>query len=85
MADCVLCGGLSARRGGDCDVGAILLDIRAVAALLNCSVRHVHRLRDAGRMPQPVKLGSLSRWRRGELEEWIAAGCPPCSAARKRT
>jgi len=55
-----------------------LLGVRAVAAMLGgCSTRHVFRLADAGRMPKPVKLGSLVRWRRAELEAWIGAGCPP--------
>jgi excisionase family DNA binding protein len=53
-----------------------MLDVRAVAALLDCSVRHVYRLADAGRMPRPVKLGALVRWRRAEVESWIADGCP---------
>ena len=58
-------------------VPAALLDVRAVSELLgNCSTRHVYRLADAGRMPRPIKLGSLVRWRRHELESWIAAGCP---------
>jgi excisionase family DNA binding protein len=58
-------------------VHAELLDVRAVAVLLGgCSTRHVHRLADAGRMPRPIKLGTLVRWRRAELEAWIGAGCP---------
>lgn len=55
-----------------------LLGIRAVAELLDCSVRHVHRLRDAGKMPQPVRLGSLVKWRRTDIEQWVAGGCPSC-------
>jgi excisionase family DNA binding protein len=55
-----------------------LLDVRQVAAILGCSARHVYRLSDAGRMPRPVKLGSLVRWPRAAVDEWIAAGCPPC-------
>lgn len=55
---------------------AELLDVRAVAALLGCSPRHVYRLTDAGRMPLPVRLGSLVRWRKQSLGEWLAAGCP---------
>lgn len=59
-------------------ISAALLDVRAVASLLGgCSVRHVRRLTDAGKLPQPVRLGSLVRWRRAELEEWISAGCLP--------
>lgn len=54
----------------------LLLDVGAVRKLLSCSRAHVYRLCDAGRMPKPVKLGWLSRWRRSDLEEWIADGCP---------
>lgn len=57
---------------------AALLDVRAVAALLDCSTPHVRRLADAGRMPRPLRLGSLLRWRKTDLESWIAAGCPNC-------
>jgi excisionase family DNA binding protein len=55
---------------------AVLLDVRAVAKMLGCSPRHVYRLSDGGRMPAPVKLGALVRWRATAIEEWIAAGCP---------
>lgn len=62
---------------------AELLDIRAVSALGVGSTRHVYRLSDAGRMPAPVKLGALVRWRRREILEWIDAGCPPVRTTRK--
>ncbi len=59
-------------------VRAELVDVRAVAALLGgCSTRHIRRLADAGRMPQPVKLGSLVRWRRTDVMDWIEGGCQP--------
>jgi excisionase family DNA binding protein len=63
------------------DNRAALLDVRAVAALLDCSPRHVYRLSDAGRMPPPVKLGSLVRWPRQAIEDWITTGCKPCRTA----
>jgi excisionase family DNA binding protein len=53
-----------------------LLDVRAVAALLDCSSRHVYRLSDAGRMPAPIRLGALVRWRRSDLDDWLSASCP---------
>jgi len=56
---------------------AQLLDVRSVAEMLGCSPRHVYRLSDAGRMPAPVKLGSLVRWSATAIEEWIAGGCRP--------
>lgn len=58
------------------DASAKLLDVQAVAELLNCSARHVYRLTDAGRMPAPVKLGALVRWNRSAIESWINEGCP---------
>lgn len=54
-----------------------LLDVRAVAALLDCSTRHVYRLADAGRMPAPLKLGALIRWRADEIRDWIGNGRKP--------
>jgi len=60
-----------------------LLDVHTVCELLGgCSVRHVYRLADAGKMPRPVKLGSLVRWRTDELRLWIADGCPSCRTAK---
>src|SRR5262249_26216410 len=56
---------------------AALLDVRAVAALLDCSPRHVYRLSDSGRLPAPVRLGALVRWRRADLDRWLADGCRP--------
>lgn len=59
-----------------------MLDVNQVAALLNCSARHVYRLADAGRMPRPVKLGALVRWPRHKIEAWIEDGCPSCRSPR---
>jgi excisionase family DNA binding protein len=53
-----------------------LLTAHEGARLLNGSERHLRRLSDRGAMPQPVRLGTLVRWRRDEIEQWIAAGCP---------
>ncbi len=61
-----------------------LLDANAVAQMLHCSHRTVYRLADSGRIPPPVKLGTLSRWPRQALEQWIADGCLPCDRPRKR-
>ncbi|MCX7420593.1 MAG: helix-turn-helix domain-containing protein [Planctomycetia bacterium] len=52
-----------------------LLDISAVAELLNCSPRHVRRLADTGKMPTPIKLGALLRFSRTDIDAWIAGGC----------
>jgi predicted DNA-binding transcriptional regulator AlpA len=59
------------------DASAKLLDVQAVAEMLDCSPRHVYRLSNAGRMPGPIKLGSLVRWSANAICEWIGQGCRP--------
>lgn len=67
-------GGPDPRTG----IAAELIDVKAVAELLGgCSTRHVYRLADADRMPRPIRLGSLIRWRRSDLMGWIDGGCQP--------
>ncbi len=71
------------RTIGPARAPAELLDVGAVAALLACSRRHVYRLSDTGRMPRPVKLGALVRWRRTLILQWISEGCPSCRRRRR--
>lgn len=54
-----------------------LLSARETAAVLGVSTRHVFRLVQLGRMPKPLRLGGLVKWRRVDLQRWLAAGCPP--------
>ena len=64
------------------DASAKLLDVAAVAELLGCRPRHVYRLSDSGRMPAPLKLGSLVRWSATSIREWVDAGCPSVRSVR---
>lgn len=52
-----------------------LLDVAQFAEILGCSARHIRRLSDMGKCPAPIKLGSLARWPRAVVEEWIEGGC----------
>ena len=65
-------------------VVADLLDVDEVAALLSCSTRTVRRMADSGQMPRPLKLASLRRWRRSDIERWLADGCPRCDRRPNR-
>lgn len=56
---------------------ATLLNVNQVARFLGVSTRQVWNLRTEGLLPQPVRLGRSSRWRRTELVAWVDAGCPP--------
>jgi len=62
-----------------------LFDVKALATLFCVSVRMVWQMRDAGKIPQPIKLGRLSRWRRSDIEKWVSEGCPPCRPAISRS
>ena len=53
-----------------------LLTVQDVADRLRCSPRTVHRLVDARRVPPPLRIGSLVRWRQGAFEQWLRDGCP---------
>ncbi len=58
---------------------AKLIDVDCVAEICGCSPRTVYRLCDAGKMPRPIKLGALVRWKAtgpGSIQEWIDSGCP---------
>ncbi|MBW3598151.1 MAG: helix-turn-helix domain-containing protein [Planctomycetes bacterium] len=55
----------------------LLISAPQLATLLSVSERTVWRLQAAGKLPRPVKIGGQKRWRRSEVDRWIAAGCPP--------
>ena len=65
------------RTGNGEGPSAELLNVKAVAAVLGISSRQVYRLADCGKIPRPVRLGALVRWRKAELTDWIAEGCRP--------
>ena len=67
------------------DSGApLLLDAKALAEKLSISKATVWRMRDAGKLPRPVRLGSCVRWRLTDVECWLADGCPALASARPR-
>jgi excisionase family DNA binding protein len=72
-------------RSGAPSGAGILLDVNQVGGLLGCSARHVYRMADLGKMPGPVRIGALVRWRRPDLLEWINAGCPAVRSVRGAT
>lgn len=47
------------------------LTIEQVASKIGCSIRRVYLMRDAGHIPQALKIGPLIRWRRSSLEQWL--------------
>ncbi len=53
-----------------------LVDAKEAAAICGMSRAAWYKHLSAGRLPRPVKIGNLARWRRRELLKWIDAGCP---------
>lgn len=54
---------------------ALLLSAEEVAALLGVSLRTIWRMRERGQLPHPLRLGRQTlRWRREDVEQWIASG-----------
>lgn len=53
-----------------------LLSAAEAAEMAGVARRSWWRYVSSGKAPAPVRLGGAVRWRRSELSEWIAAGCP---------
>ena len=66
-----------------CQQTSALIHVEQLAEILGCSSRHVRRLSDSHRIPRPIKLGSLTRWTRVEIDNWINSGCPDCRKGGK--
>jgi predicted DNA-binding transcriptional regulator AlpA len=58
------------------DSDALLISAEKLAQMLDISIRTLWRLRAAGKMPAPVRLGGSVRWRAEEIQTWINRGCP---------
>ena len=56
---------------------ALLLTAGAAAALCSVSERTWRRKDASGEIPAAVRLGGSKRWKRDEVEAWVAADCPP--------
>ena len=53
-----------------------LLNAKEFAAMLHVSQRHLWRLKAAGKLPKPVKVGECVRWLLADIETWLDLGCP---------
>jgi predicted DNA-binding transcriptional regulator AlpA len=62
------------------DGGKFLLSAQETATMLGMSVATVWRRTNDGTLPQPVRIGGVTRWVRDELVEVISA-----AQAKRRT
>jgi len=54
----------------------LLFSADKLAARLDISIRTLWRLRAAGKLPAPIRLGGSVRWRSDDIERWVTNGCP---------
>jgi excisionase family DNA binding protein len=62
--------------GGSAAPAPLRITAEEVAGMLDISARTLWRLVSARRIVAPLKIGGSTRWRRAEIEAWVAAGCP---------
>ncbi len=66
-----------ARQTQDAKPESILIRASEVAVMLSISVRHVWALVAREKLPSPIRLGNSTRWRRSDIEQWLAhSDCP---------
>ena len=54
-----------------------LLDQHDLAAYLRVTERTLRRMRHDGRVPEPMQFGTQPRWRRVDIEDWLASEAHP--------
>lgn len=58
-------------------INAELLKIREVARMTSLGRSTIRKHEAMGLFPKHIKINGALRWRRQEVESWIANGCPP--------
>ncbi|NQV27706.1 MAG: helix-turn-helix domain-containing protein [Rhodopirellula sp.] len=53
-----------------------LISVDVLASMIDLSPRTVWRMVSARTVPPPIRLGRSVRWRKSDIETWIAGGCP---------
>ena len=53
-----------------------LLTIAEVASLLKVTRRGIQNWLKEGRIPHPLRIATILRWRKLDIIEWIDKGCP---------
>jgi excisionase family DNA binding protein len=59
---------------GNSPLPPLLLNVQQVGALIGgVSERKIRAMVSTGEIPAPVHVGRLARWRRVDIERWVAA------------
>jgi predicted DNA-binding transcriptional regulator AlpA len=60
----------------------LFIPAKKLAAMMNISTRTLWRKLSAKKIPEPVRIGGLPRWRLDQVREWINQGCPATNGER---
>ncbi len=55
----------------------LLLSASELGELLGVNKSTIWTWHSGGKIPAPVRIGGVTRWRRAEIERWLEAGAPP--------
>jgi len=53
-----------------------LLTAKDLAKILSTSVRSIWRYQSSGRLPKTIKIAGAIRWKKSDIDLWIAMNCP---------
>lgn len=56
-----------------------LLSIKDLCVLAGISRRTVYRIRAAGQLPAPIRIGGRIRWSPDDIERWLRTREPVCA------
>ena len=57
-------------------IEATLVNANELAKKLSISVRHLWRMKAAGKLPKAVNVGGCVRWVWADIELFLSLGCP---------
>lgn len=57
-------------------MAVVLIDANEVARMCSMHRASWYKAVASGKAPASVRIGGMVRWRKDEIEAWIAAGCP---------
>ena len=49
----------------------MFVSAQEIAKVLACTPNHVHSLAERGFLPKPAKIGSLARWPKKVIDQWL--------------
>ncbi len=55
---------------------SLMMNAKALAAMLGVSLRQVWRLNATGKLPRPIRLGGSVKWKISEITDWFEKNCP---------